>query len=254
MMPLKLNHGLPQRHQFTETIMSEDDLSFFLQRFGKINSDFHSNIDEMLALDIPKVDFIHQFPCFCGHSGLARFLSLYETFKKVEGLPGHYADVGTYKGASFLLIAKLIRIFEPHSSSMVHAFDWFKGMDPEQEASAANYVGSLETLSELVRLQELSDIAVINKVDLATDLNNLLESPKYAGIRFKYVYLDCGVESVLEHTLPLFYSRLVKGGVMLFDHYSTGITCESVLVDKYIHEKIQSIPFTRQPTGYIIKE
>lgn len=233
---------------------NEEDLSLFFQRFGEINSKFHSNVDKILALDIPKVDFIHQFPCFCGHSGLARYLSLYEAFKKVEGLPGHFADVGTYKGASFLLIAKLIRIFEPYSSSMVHAFDWFKGMDPEQEATAANYVGSFDTLSELVRLEELSDIAVINKVDLATDLKSLLESTKYAGIRFKYVYMDCGVESVLEHTIPLLYSRLVKGGIMIFDHYSLGIPCEGAIVDKYISEKIYSFPFTRQPTGYIIKE
>jgi len=237
-----------------EVNVSDIDLTFFNQRFGEINKKFHSNIDKMQELDISKVDFIHQFPCFCGHSGLARFLSLYEAFKRVEGLSGHYADVGTYKGASFLLIAKLVRIFEPYSSSMVHAFDWFQGMNPELGDKPSNYLGSFELLCELVKLQELSDIAVINKVDLEKDLEYLLDSSRYKGIRFKYVYMDCGVRAVLENTIPRFYDRMVKSGIMLFDHYSLGVNCETRIIDKYVREKIQTFPYTRQPTGYIIKD
>jgi hypothetical protein len=44
-----------------------------------------------------------------------------------QSIAGHIADVGTYKGASALLFAKLMKIHNPESLWQVHGFDWFKG-------------------------------------------------------------------------------------------------------------------------------
>ena len=99
-------------------------------RFAKTDRDFFSGLEIISHMNIPVADYIHQFPLFTGHVNLARYLALYEAFKMVQGLSGHYADVGTWKGASFVFIAKLIKLFEPYSYAQIHAFDWFKGVDP----------------------------------------------------------------------------------------------------------------------------
>ena len=50
---------------------------------------------------------------------------------KTLGLRGNCCDVGTWKGSSFLFIAKLIKIFEPYSKTKIYGFDWFKGQNPQ---------------------------------------------------------------------------------------------------------------------------
>src|SRR5215467_12017785 len=75
-------------------------------------------------------DIIYNFPAYIGAVNLARYLSLYEIYRRVIKHSGHVADIGTYKGASLLFFAKLIKLFEPNNSTEVHGFDWFKGQNP----------------------------------------------------------------------------------------------------------------------------
>ena len=60
-------------------------------------------------------DVISSFPVYVGYVSLARYLSFYELYKQVMDLPGHIAEIGTYRGASLVFFGKLIRLFEPHN-------------------------------------------------------------------------------------------------------------------------------------------
>ena len=206
-------------------------------------------------MQIPVVDYINHFPAFTGHVNLARYLALYETFKMIEGVNGHYADVGTWKGASFLFVAKLIRLFEPYSMSQIHAFDWFQGMNNKQVGVSNDYIGSEENLKALVDAQGLSDVAVIHKLDLVNELGCLADDPVYAPIYYKYVFLDCGNREVLEKAIPFFWGRLVNGGVMVFDHFGTDCKDETDLAREFLPKGtvVKTFPFARQPTGYVLK-
>ena len=61
---------------------------------------------------------------------MTRYLAFNELYKKVLELPSHIAEVGTVRGASLVFFGKLIRLFEPHSDTQAHGFDWFERMKP----------------------------------------------------------------------------------------------------------------------------
>jgi len=61
---------------------------------------------------------------------IGRFLALYETYKRTLNLAGHIAEVGVWKASSLLYFAKLTRLFESESPTLVHGFDWYRGMVP----------------------------------------------------------------------------------------------------------------------------
>ena len=238
-----------------DTIEHSNEELLWNRRFAKTDKDFFAGIHEILEMNIPPVDYIYHFPIFNGHVNIARYLALYEAFKMVQGLAGHYADIGTWKGASFLYIAKLIRLFESQVSSQVHAFDWFCGMQPNAKGDQENYVGDYATLKKLVDIQNLNDLAIIHKIDLINELPLFAKDPVYGSTYFKYVYLDCGYEAVLEKTIPFFWDRLLTGGIMVFDHFATDVRPETEIARALLPKSavIKHFSFARQPTGYVIK-
>lgn len=232
-----------------------DNRGMWLRRFSETDKEYGAGLEKLLGLEIPKVDLIHQFPLFAGHVNIARYLAIYESFKMVQGICGHYADVGTWKGSSFLFIAKLIKLFETYSTFQVHAFDWFKGMDSGKEDADGNYRGNYELLINLVQIQGLSPIAVVHEIDLMNELADFEKDPVYASLHYKYVFMDCGHKDVLEKALPFFWNRLLTGGIMLFDHFGSDIKEETEIVKSVLPKRsvIRTFPFTRQPTGYVLK-
>lgn len=236
-----------------------DPLSYTgLKKYQVIDSDFHKSIESILKLPIEKIDYIHQFPLFIGHVNLAKYLFFYDLYKQCYTLSGNIADVGTWKGASFLFMAKLVRLFESNSLTQVHGFDWFQGMKPiatnDCMSIEGEYIGDYNLLINLIKLQKLEDVAIIHKLDLCKDLDAFFDQHNY--MRFKMVYFDCGIKEVLERSLNCFWQRLVNGGILIIDHYNTETSpSESQVVDDVIGENhIWHCPFNRQPTAYVIKE
>ena len=224
------------------------------RRFRDVDENFFSSIEEMTKLDIPLAEYIHQFPIFTGHVNISRYLYLYEAFKMVQGMSGNYADVGTWKGASFLFIAKLIKLFEPNVPFQAHAFDWFKGMKPDKQEN--EYIGSYDMLKRLVDIQKLGDVAVIHEVDLINELDDFDKDTLYSPLYFKYVFMDCGYKEVLNKAVPFFWERLLSGGIMLFDHFGSDIKDETEIVRTLLPEDtiLRNFSFARQPMGYVIKQ
>ena len=79
---------------------------------------------------------------------------------------------------------------------------------------------------------------------------------KNKWLRFKLAFIDCGTEKVLQSTLPQIWSRLVKGGILILDHYNSPASpMESSILEKHIGKnKIKQLSFVRQPTAYVIKK
>lgn len=220
-------------------------------KFNEVDEKYFTYIEELLKWQIPAKDLIYQFPAYVGHVNLARFLFFYDLYKKTINLNGHIADVGTWKGASFLFMAKMIKLFEPYNTTQAYAFDWFQGMAPgkdDDQTQAGNYCADYDFLTRLVELQGLSDIAIINKMDVTCELAPYFEDRPW--MRFKFVFVDCGIEEVLESSLANFWPRLVNGGVLILDHYNSGSSpTESQILERYIGNlPILQAPFNRQPT------
>ena len=96
-------------------------------KFADRRDPYRRALDEIQRMGFTFYDYMHHNPAFVGHMNLARFLALYETYKQTLGLAGHIAEVGVWKASSLLYLAKLTKIFEPESPTLVHGFDWFKG-------------------------------------------------------------------------------------------------------------------------------
>ncbi|OPX88183.1 MAG: hypothetical protein A4E53_02129 [Pelotomaculum sp. PtaB.Bin104] len=226
-------------------------------KFLDVDKNYFESLEAILQLDIDKKDFIFQFPVFTGHVNLGRYLFFYDLYKKVLNLNGHLADVGTYKGASFLYMAKLVKLFEPYNTTQVHGFDWFEGMKPSEKDDPGQenkYKADYEILQKLIRWQNLNDVAILNKMDITKELDNYFELNSH--LRFKMVFIDCGISEVLQKSLEHFWSRLVKGGVLIMDHYNCEVSpSESDLLEQYIgNNYVLQMPFNRQPTCYVVKQ
>lgn len=226
------------------------------QKFAKEDERYFHYIDELEKMGAPVREVIYNFPVFVGQVNIARSLFFYELYKKVLSLSGNIAEIGTYKGASFMLWAKLIKLFEPNNPTRAYGFDWFQGMEVGEHDHAAHqgtYQADYATLRRLVELQGLDDVALLCKMDVTKELEPFLEERPW--LRFKLVFVDCGVEDVLEASLRSLWPRLVEGGVLIMDHYglSTSPT-ESDIVEKYIgNHLVMQMPFNRHSSGYVIK-
>lgn len=222
-----------------------------------VDANYHKYVQELLDLDVPAMDLLHQNTAFAGQVSIARTLSLYELYKKTTDLAGHVAEVGVWKGASFLLLAKLIGIFEPHSNTLVHGFDNFQGMTPaedEKEVVAGSYKTDYETLRKIIDIQEIGNIARLHKLDVTKDLDHYFDN--FKGTRFKLVFLDAGVYEVLKHCIPAFWDRMVPGGIMVFDqfNYESGFGETNAVREFLPDEKVEFINWSRSPSGYIVKK
>ena len=221
-------------------------------KYERIDKGYFDYINAISDWNIETKEIIYNFPVFVGQVNIARALFFYECYKKTINLAGDIAEVGTYKGASFLLWAKLIKLFEPYNATQVYGFDWFQGMD--SGVTKGKYIASYETLIELIHLQKLEDVALLFKMNLIEEVKKFITERPY--LRFKLLFIDCGLADVMEKTLEAFYPRLVNGGVLIMDHYNCKVSPdESDIVEKYIGKnKILQMPFNRQATGYVIKE
>jgi len=214
--------------------------------WGKFRDADQKYFDYIAKLPPESKEYIYQFPLYVGQVNIGRHLFFYELYKKVLELNGHIADVGTYKGASFLFMAKLVRLFEPYNTTQVHGFDWFEGMGDGQ------YKCEYETLTDLISWQDLQDVAVLHKMDLTKELGGFFDDNPH--LRFKYVFIDCGIRAVMDEALKYFWPRLVTGGILVMDHYNCEVSPEeSNILEKYTNEPVMQMPFNRQPTGYVVK-
>lgn len=200
---------------------------------------------------------ISDLGCYVGDAKLANILYKYELYKKVINLTGDIGEVGIFRGSSFLFWAKLIKLFEPYNLTQVYGFDWFQGMAPSGEDDSqqqGQYCGEYQHLTDIISWQELDNIAIVQNMDVITGMQEFVE--KRPHLRFKLLYIDCGIKEVMEASYKYLYPRLVKGGILMMDHYNYKVSpTESDIVEKYIGNNIiYQMPFARQPSGYIIKE
>ena len=102
-------------------------------------------------------------------------------------------------------------------------------------------------------MQGFSNILKIHDLDIIKELENFLK--KNPHLRFKLVFLDIGINSVLDVAIPLIWKRLVKGGILIFDQYNHELAPgETLAIEKHLKgKKIRTIKNYWMPNAYIIK-
>lgn len=229
------------------------------KKFAAEMAQFHEMFPRLIEGDYSRADLVHMFPIFVGHLNLARYLFLYEIYRKTEGVLGHIADVGVWKGASFFFFIKLVELFDHRNFTQVHGFDWFKGMDASSELDNQSlqglHPGALSQVEAALQIQKLDHLGFVHDVDLTQDLPKFFE--ENPSLTFKLVFLDCGTQEALRQAIPQFWARLNRGGIMILDHANDSrVAVETLALREFFGSdlKLQSLPFCGWPSGYIVKE
>lgn len=201
---------------------------------------------------------VDQWPLYCGIANLARFMAIADLFRSTLDVPGHVAEFGTWRGANLMFLAKLLRVFDPHSMKVIHSFDSFEGLSEfKREDSVAiqnkgGYRGSLQELREMIDLYDLQDEVSLHVGLIEEMLPPLLKQE--AALRFSFVYCDTDLYQSTRLILDLLHPRVMKGGVMIFDQWNwSGYPGEGVAVAEFLekhgdHYSVEHIKNARQPT------
>lgn len=167
---------------------------------------------------------IDHWPLYCGVANLGRYMAVADLLRTTLDVPGHIAEFGTWRGANLMLLAKLMRIFDPHGSKQVHVFDSFEGLidfAPE-DAGAVNqrgrYKGSLHELKEIIELYRLSDEVIIHEGRIEETLALTLEANR--ALTFSFLYCDVDLYEPTKVILSNLHDRLSKGGIFVFDEWN----------------------------------
>ena len=192
------------------------------RKFDHRREPYWKGIAQIVEMGISPSDLIHHAPAFAGHMNLGRFLALYEAYKMSLPYAGHIAEVGIWKGTCTIFFAKLARLFEPESLTLVHGFDWFKGARLEGDEAGlvqdGAYSASFEWVSNLVSVQGLDDIVRLHDLDLRRDLPEFFS--RHSHLQFKLVFLDCGTNDVVRSSIEQFWPRLTPGGLLILDNFN----------------------------------
>jgi len=227
-------------------------------RFAHRREPYWQGIQDILAMGIPPADLIHHAPAFAGHMNLGRYLAIYEAYKMALPYTGHIAEAGIFKGTCTLLFAKLVRLFEPETLTLVQGFDWFQGARTDGPEAAlvepGTYSASVEWVRRLVQVQGFDDIVRIHDLNLATELPGFFA--QHSHLQYKLVFLDCGYYDVVKACIEEFWPRLTPGGILVLDNlnHETAPGETRAVRELLPHAKIRSFGFAFQPTSYIVKE
>ena len=215
-------------------------------------------IHEILGMGISPSDLLHHAPGYVGHMNIGRYLALYEAYKMTLPYLGHVAEAGIWRGTCTLYFAKLARLFEPESLTLVHGFDWFKGASPNRApgdlVDANAYSASLDFVQKLVDVQGLGDVVRLHDLNLAKDLPAFFEQHKH--LQFKLVFLDCGDYDVVRACIKEFWPRITPGGLLLLDNLNHETAPgETQAVRELLQGRpVKTFGFAFQPTAFIIKD
>ena len=164
----------------------------------------------------------------------ARQLVLVECVRYCSRLKGDVLEIGTYKGGSGFLICQTLNAMGMRKQ--VTLIDWYQHQSAEV---------SLATVKETFARFDFAEVISGKAEDI---LSTLPEKP----LCFAHIDVNAD-ETIVDRVLPVVYSRLVPGGMMLFDNYYFRSLCKYNF-DRFanqINEHIILLPSI--PQGLLIK-
>jgi len=197
-------------------------------------------------------------------------LTRIDLFEKVKNLPGDIVECGVFKGSGMVLWLKLLDLHSPHDIRKVIGFDFFdkdfiENLEDEDDKGMMS-----EVFTRCTDLQEkdISKKGIYTKIldcNIPCDKFELVKGDisvtskefceKRPGFRISLLYMDLDLEEPTYEALTNMWSRVVTGGIVVFDEaYYHGWT-ESNAVDRFTKENNLNLVKTnvKSPTAYIIK-
>ncbi|MGH7091451.1 MAG: TylF/MycF/NovP-related O-methyltransferase, partial [Stellaceae bacterium] len=167
---------------------------------------------------------IDHWPLYCGIANLGRSLAIAYLLRSTLGVPGHVVEFGSWRGANLLFLAKLLRIFDPHGSKLVHCFESFEGLstfaseDRAKPGVRGKYRGSYDELLDIVALYEMEDEIIIHKGLVQDQLPAVLK--ERAELTVSFCYCDVDLYEPTRIILNEIHPRLAQGGLFILDEWN----------------------------------
>ena len=204
-------------------------------------------------------DYENGFYWFSSKSRLNKMLCHYELYKLILNIPGDIFELGVYKGASLLRFATYRDTLENSFSRKIIGFDAF-GKFPDKDLklnedidfierfeSTGGYGLDLDELNKILEQKLFENIDLI-KGNVFDTLPSFLE--KNPSTRISFLHLDMDVKDPTDFALELLFERVVPGGIIVFDDYTT-VKGATISVDNFIKKyklKIEKLSFFNIPS------
>lgn len=202
------------------------------------------------------------------------FNKLYSKFmfyEKTKNLSGDIVECGVFKGSGLCSWLKILDMNEPNSIKKVIGFDFFDQsfVDTLENKIDKQLMKQVFDRCEKLDNSELSKSGVTKKLigsgfsesrfeliagDISKTSNQILTDRP--GFRISILNLDLDLEEPTYATLSSLWSRIVPGGIIIFDEYAYHSWSEANAVDRFVKENNLILYTTKikSPTAYIIKK
>lgn len=202
------------------------------------------------------------WPLYVGFANLARTVAMTEIVKRALTVPGHIAEFGVYRGANLMLIAKLMRLFDPMGCKEVHGFDAFEGLETftDEDRSATDhrgeFAGNFDLLKTMIEMHGLDEVQV-HKGLIQDTFPKLIEARP--EISFSLVLLDTDLFEPTKIVLDRIHEMLSRGGMIVCDEWNhSGYPGETAAVREFLARhgddyRMEHPIGTRNPTLILVK-
>jgi len=172
-----------------------------------------------------------------------RCFMIYQFIKQISSLKGDVAEVGVFKGGTARLLAEGIK----SNNKNLHLFDTFDGMPQTDPGKDMVKKGDFKNTSlENVKLY----LSAFENVRYYQGIFPVSAKP-VENLMFSLVHIDVDIYLSAVDCCHFFYSRIVKGGLMIFDDYGQ-LSCPGVkdAVDEFFSNKSERPCYL--PTGQCV--
>lgn len=190
-------------------------------------------------------NFENAFYWFSHPTRINKLLAHYDLYRSITGIPGYIVELGVYKGASLIRLATFRNLLENDFSRKIIGFDAF-GKFPTKNLSlsedvafiehfegAGGYGLSEEELEQIMQRKGFQNYQLIKGNVFETIPAYLTNNPE---TRIAFLHLDMDVKEPTVYALNELYSRVVPGGIVVFDDYNV-VAGETEAVDEFLSSR-----------------
>jgi hypothetical protein len=209
-------------------------------------------------------DYENGFYLTAGLQRFSKFLSHYELYRKIEGLPGHILECGVFKGASLMRWAAFRDIIENPFARKIIGFDSFgpfpeTAFEPDQLprrrfiAEAGSRSLSADELRLALERKGHRNIELVPGDIVATSHEYVRSHPE---LKIALLHVDTDIYEPAKAAVSAFYPRIVRGGLLVVDDYGT-FPGETRAVDEYFSDtpiEIKKLSVSHHIPAYVVKQ
>lgn len=219
-------------------------------------------------MEIPNIEkafeYENNFYMSCDPGRIGKLIAHYELFKDALSLPGEIIEFGVFKGVSLIRFAILRHLFSNENSKKIIGFDTF-GRFPEPEfdgdrkhtedfikEAGDTSIGEAQ-LTDALRRRGMDKNVELIKGDICNTASEYCD--RHPELKVSLLHIDVDLYEPTQVILDHFYTRVVAGGVIIFDDYAT-FGGETKAIDEFFKGKnveIKKFPFILRPS-YMIKK